>query len=105
MFVLKSKYEELNTRHLSTLRELGKAQTRIRAIELELIGIRIKWAGLVNRINAKGGEAFLEKAQIGGSQQFSQDDIKKLIMLCHPDKHGNSPTATALTAQLIKLRK
>jgi hypothetical protein len=39
------------------------------------------------------------------AKQFDNDDIKTLIRLCHPDKHGNSESATAITAKLLKMRK
>jgi hypothetical protein len=41
----------------------------------------------------------------GGGSQFTPEEIKQLIRLCHPDKHGNSATATAITQRLLELRK
>lgn len=32
------------------------------------------------------------------------DLYRKLLMLCHPDKHGNSETATEVTRWLLKMR-
>lgn len=31
--------------------------------------------------------------------------IRDMIFLCHPDKHGDSPKATATTAWLLEVRK
>jgi hypothetical protein len=30
--------------------------------------------------------------------------LRRLILLCHPDKHGNSMVATEVTSWLLKLR-
>lgn len=35
---------------------------------------------------------------------LSQDQIRKLIGLCHPDRHGNSKTATEITQWLLSQR-
>jgi hypothetical protein len=39
------------------------------------------------------------------STQFSAEEISKLIMLCHPDKHNGKAMANELTSKLIKLRE
>lgn len=61
-----------------------------------------KYNELVTRINEHGGEALF--SQKPAQSQFTQDEIEKLIRLCHPDKHNNSATANELTARLLKLR-
>lgn len=33
------------------------------------------------------------------------DDIKRLLQLCHPDKHNGSQTANDMTRKLLALRK
>ena len=33
-----------------------------------------------------------------------EEQLKRLLHLCHPDKHGNSPTATAITQWLLQMR-
>lgn len=35
---------------------------------------------------------------------LSQERIKTLIRLCHPDRHGNSPEATRITQWLLAMR-
>lgn len=37
--------------------------------------------------------------------QFSQEDIKSMVRLCHPDKHANSETANRITKVLLAARK
>lgn len=35
---------------------------------------------------------------------FTKDEIRTLIRLCHPDRHGGSASATDMTAKLLSLR-
>lgn len=65
-----------------------------------------RWTELVERINAKGGEDFLDYAVLkGGPTQFTADELKKLILLCHPDKHDGKPMATEMTQKLLKMKE
>lgn len=36
---------------------------------------------------------------------FDGQLLRKLIMLCHPDKHNNSAMSTEVTQELLKMRK
>lgn len=36
--------------------------------------------------------------------KLESDFIKQLLMLCHPDKHANSPLATKVTQKLLEMR-
>lgn len=36
---------------------------------------------------------------------LTQESIRELITLCHPDKHSNSPLATKITQWLVSLRR
>jgi len=36
---------------------------------------------------------------------FTEGAIKQMIILCHPDRHGNSQTANAITSMLLDLRR
>lgn len=36
---------------------------------------------------------------------ISEDLLKRLIMLCHPDKHGGSVVAEDVTKQLLSIRR
>lgn len=39
------------------------------------------------------------------STTLSKDLLRKLIMLCHPDKHSGSDMANSVTIELLKLRE
>ena len=61
---------------------------------------------LVRRVNEKGGEQFLEHGSIHPQGiQISKDDLKVLIQLCHPDKHGGKESAVEITKKLLLLRE
>lgn len=36
---------------------------------------------------------------------LSKDMLRKLLQLCHPDKHGGSALATAVTQELLKMKE
>lgn len=97
----------------------NKLRKRIRELEIENedylstaiaykrahANLNNKWNDLVDKVNAKGGQGFLEDGIIpNNNHQFTQDEIKKLILLCHPDKHDGKPMAKELTDKLLKLR-
>jgi hypothetical protein len=46
---------------------------------------------------------FLLKSQ--KAAPIPEDKLKKMIMLCHPDKHNGSKTSTEITQWLLSLRK
>ena len=86
-------------------RILTKWQTKVMALELELARLQRDWNDLVRRINKKGGEAFLETGRVGASVGLSEDEIAKLLRLCHPDKHDGRAIAVEMTQRLLELRK
>lgn len=45
------------------------------------------------------------QTQLRNAGGIPQDRLKKLIVLCHPDKHNNSQTSTEITQWLLTLRK
>lgn len=65
-----------------------------------------QWNDLVERINNKGGEAFLKgHPQSIVKNQFTRDELTQLIGLAHPDKHGGSKTAEEITKKLLEMRQ
>jgi hypothetical protein len=41
----------------------------------------------------------------GSGPRITKDLMRKLLMLCHPDKHSNSELSNIVTAELLKMRK
>ena len=93
MFVSKSKFFRAQAEA-----ELAKLEAKI--LSHKLAELRREWNALVKRINAKGGESFLE----GASKQFSREEIDRLVRLCHPDKHGQSKASVEMTQKLMTMR-
>ena len=91
MFVLQSTYQKLLNEH----RELAEYNNRLLN----------NWNHLVKRINAKGGEDFLNNATLTPPPVFSQKDILRLLQLCHPDKHDGKPMAVEMTQKLLSLKE
>jgi hypothetical protein len=100
MFILRSTHEKeirrLKAEAKLIMSDLGVARNRYD----QLID---KWNKLVARVNARGGESFLSGET--APRQFTKDELRQLIALCHPDKHGGSQAANDITAKLLSLRK
>lgn len=64
-----------------------------------------EYNALVQRINQKGGENFLQNASIQPvGIQLSKEDLKSLVQLCHPDKHAGKESAVEMTKKLNIIR-
>lgn len=87
MFVLAKTYRELQAKYWAT--------------ELARQSLQDEWNALVRKINAKGGRSFLDG---DGPKQLDGEDIKRLLMLCHPDKHGGKKMAEEMTQKLLAMR-
>lgn len=93
MFVSQSTYEY-------------EVRKRIKA-EAEFSEVLGMYNSLIRRINRLGGEDFLRDATVNkasASKQFDKSELRVLISLCHPDKHGGKPSANDMTQRLIILR-
>ncbi|HEY0955778.1 MAG TPA: hypothetical protein VGE36_13520 [Roseateles sp.] len=62
-----------------------------------------EWNALVTKLNAKGGEAFLTGQ--ASAPELGADDIKRLLQLCHPDRHDGKPMAVEMTRKLLALKR
>lgn len=63
-------------------------------LHVKHVALVTKWNALVNQINKKGQQ----------QSQFTQDEIKVLVKLCHPDKHQGNKEAEEITKKLLELR-
>lgn len=65
-----------------------------------------EWNDLVDLIDNLGGlKRIREAVQATPTQQFTDDDIRRLLQLCHPDKHANSNLAQDMTRKLLAARQ
>jgi hypothetical protein len=81
--------------------ELLELRSEVAVMNLKHGALSRKWNELVNQINRKGGQRFLDGMP---AAQLSADDVRKLLMLCHPDKHGGKQMAHDMTAKLLAMR-
>ena len=94
MLVRQSTYDRVR-------RERDEAETLALVWKIKYSNLLDEWNTLVEVINAKGGKDFLDR---GNTQtQFTEDEIRKLLQLCHPDKHDGKQMAVDMTAKLLKL--
>lgn len=97
MFVRQSTYDRMKGKYY-----LLKAEHR--ALTMVHNELMTEYNTVIHRINAHGGEALFTQGS-PGTKQFSKQEIRKLVFLCHPDKHGNKKSATELTTKLIAMMK
>lgn len=65
-------------------------------------GLRQREAILNHRISEL--EAIIRDLKTGRKSQFSKDEIKALVSLCHPDKHNGKESAKNMTAKLLDIK-
>lgn len=90
-------------KHNALLAEAAKLRLQLLDKQLQYKALVDKWNELITDINEKGGQAFLD-GEVTNSE-FSQEEIKTLIQLCHPDKHAGKESAKNITQKLLTLRK
>ncbi|MCK9338300.1 MAG: hypothetical protein M0P43_10750 [Arcobacteraceae bacterium] len=95
MFVLKSKYKRLLSKHELLISEYTK-------LSREYHDLVTRWERMSELLEEKGVIEFIEN--IRKNQIFSKEEIKVLISLCHPDKHENSKKAEEITKKLLSMR-
>lgn len=95
MFVTKTKYNKVVLE-----REMARADVAV--AQAKLLMLTEDWNRLVRKIKASGGSKIFDKHN---AQQFTDEEVNKLIRLCHPDKHNGSQAANEMTLKLLKLRK
>jgi hypothetical protein len=92
MFVRKKKYDTLQLEYLQLMGEMAMLQLKIVGLEELLRMAREKAMKMTPEIKKV-------------SHNFTQEEIKKLLMLCHPDKHNGKQMAVEMTQKLLALRK
>lgn len=102
MFVRQSVYDQ-------AIRERNHEQACFVRLQVDHIELRRKWNDVVQKINDKGGEDFLLFGKLEGKaktvHQFTDDELRSLLQLVHPDKHGGKESAVRLTQKINALRE
>lgn len=96
MFVRQSTHDKLR-------RELYDTQVQANYNTVKYNILLKEYNDLVRQINEKGGQAFLKHGSIYGRQpevktvkQFTDEELKQLLRLVHPDKHNGRDVATKM---------
>ncbi len=111
MFVLKSTHDKL----LDKLKKAERDLLDERCAHVAKTHIYIQLVAENNRLRDENtrlrrmadheSRRYAALASSWTSSAFTPADIKTLISLCHPDKHGGSKAANEITAKLIQMRK
>lgn len=115
MFMLKSTHKKIianleyqaetqKYRANALYRELENLEQAAEVLRYKYNSLLNRWNNLVDRVNDAGGEQFLRNG-VQTNAQFSQEDIKRLLQLCHPDKHDGKQSAVEMTQKLLKMKK
>lgn len=85
---------------------IAKARHDVARKEQDVARFRREWNKIADAVNAKGGWTFIERGVLPekAASAFTQDEIRTLIRLCHPDKHAGSESAGRITQKLLQLR-
>lgn len=105
MFVFKSKYDKLLSQLSYEQRRADELPIAYEEEVLKYKRLRKAWDSLVNEVNSKGGQKLLDEAGMPDKNpNLSQDLIKKMLQLCHPDKHQGKQIAVEVTQMLLKMK-
>lgn len=103
--VRKAKLEKEKEAELTSLKNqviaLRALKTPNSESDLQLQRLWIDYCKLEDKYNV----LLARPIQTVMAAQFTQDEIKRLIRLCHPDRHNNSDIAKEITQKLLELRQ
>jgi hypothetical protein len=100
MFVRKKKYDALADENLKLMGENAMLQERSVYLSHRLHDL----GDLLEKEMRKPPRVVKIEKRIKVSG-FTEEEIKKLLMLCHPDKHNGKQMAVEMTQKLLALRK
>lgn len=107
MFVSKSKHDKLKAERDELEIHVSLLSYQLSHVQDRNYELSAKWEDLVTKMNAKGGQAFLDRGEIygfnGATSQFTVEELKALRRLVHPDKHNGSKSSNDLTTKLNQL--
>lgn len=80
-------FDELMEAAQDGLRELSRVTTELHTAKMEVAAAR------------------QSAASAGRNAQFTPEQLRTLLQLCHPDKHGGKESAVQITQHINSLRK
>lgn len=115
MFVRKSKFDNLQEDFNELQEQFVKARDYAERLHklandnyryaIELRDIAQHQLDLATERGLTIAELINENRKLRSLEVFTQEEIKTLISLCHPDRHGNSERSNTITSRLLGMRK
>lgn len=114
--VLTERLEHASERNALDVRENYNLMSQNRQLRNQLTDLSRRhaadihdWNNLVSWVKSVGGVKYVTSVMSGQTTQsnlnFSDKDLRKILMLIHPDKHGGKQMAVDMTAKVLELRK
>lgn len=95
MFVLKSKYKSIE-------KTLAVSEDKLSEMRYAFNCLVDEYNRLVRKYNQNIDEQ--KKLRSGYRINIDESDLKKILILCHPDKHGGKAMAHEVTQKLLLMR-
>lgn len=105
---LEAAIQTASWRASALLGDLKKTEVRLSEWRRKHDQLEWKHQMLVHRYNQmvkEHNEMVDEFAYGGGGNPFTPEELKVLIGLCHPDKHGGKESANKITQKLLSMRR
>lgn len=97
---LNKSYDEA---HTAVKRHRDVLEQRVRRMADDYNTLIDEYNVLVRKANRLNKELREVKSSRTVTTQFTPDELRTLRRLCHPDRHGNSSQATAITQKLNQM--
>ena len=81
--------------------ELGDKTVEIERLEYRVRELKMQ---LAQERSSAGRNQKSQTSKAVGANEFSDAEIKSLISLCHPDKHGGREVANEITKKLLAIK-
>lgn len=101
MFVRQSTYDNSERQRKINANAYWELKREHEYLDVKYKGLLGRWNELVREVNAKGGQQFLTG---NSGSQFTDNELKSLLQLVHPDKHGGKESAKVITQKINSLR-
>ncbi len=99
MFMLKSTHQQ---EVYDLQMDLAKARVNLIDANMEIIELKSAIVDMKNHLYEMYKKVDSQKAQ---QKTFTDEELRKLVQLCHPDRHNGSKTSVEMTQLINKLRE
>lgn len=105
MFVRQSTYDKSERQRKINADAYWKLKNEHEYLDDKYKSLLQRWNELVREVNSKGGQQFLDcTSGIKSGSQFTDNELKSLLQLVHPDKHGGKESAKVITQKINSIR-